>query len=1619
MDLNASQQNKDEQQRKEPGGFHWGKRLLRFILLAFIGLNALFFLFQVPAIQTWTVARLTDGLSRQLGTRVEIGYFRLSIVNRFRLRDVYVEDLRGDTLLFSSGVDAHINLSPLVLLRRGLVVDRLHVEDSKLFIRREIDSYTTNLEQLLVRLKKNEAEGASKNGPLPNIVPGLLTSGSLELIKSDALKNQELRLAIRGARIKLRTIDLLHNQFELDKVELFQPAIGIDDRERSPGWQAFLDQLVPRADSSNLTLRIGSLQVFDGDFALHNYRKAPVKLTPDSILDYQHMAAYDIKIDFSDFQFRNDTFTTQINCLNFSDSSGFYLNDWSAQSAIICPTGVSLYGMTLQTPRTVLRDTMELRYEQYQDFIDFPEKVEITARLTQSKVAMEDIITFAPALNGNSFFEQNRDEIVAIEGLIRGTVNNLEGLNLQLTLENGSSIDCRFHSAHLTRPDDMYIDINIRRMNANIPTLREWLPGFVVPDNFETLGQLGFAGRVTVLLDNVITEGKLKTELGQADISLQILDLPKGKALTRYNGAISLNEFALGTFLGNPDYGQISLNSSVENGVGLTKASAYANFSADIPAFTYKGYIYENAQITGQMAANRFNGLFNIKDNNIDFGFSGGINLAGDKPAFNFQANINKIDLFALNISQQPLTMGGQLALDLRNETLDELEGTIALQDITIIKDREVAQIDYLNLEAVSPAPGTKVLSLTSDILDAHITGLFSIEKIPVYFARYLADAYPLFANQIGIHSADSSRSRNNFSYQIEIKDTRGLQTLFVEHLADIKDASISGSFSNEDSLLTARIDIPEFGLNKLRAAAVEMSFDIKGDKGELELESARFSPGNNISPAPVRLRSVFSRDTITFELNYRDQLAHNTLNALYLNGQLAALDSISSRLELQDSRLEFWEDVWQIDNGNRILFKEDSLLIEDFVANQQDCRAILKSYATRGISLNLLNLDFAGLNPQLNYKPLQFGGKFDLDFRTADILELSNIHLDLRADSLLVNGDDWGSLDVIGQIDQLEQPMVAFASLTRDTSQLLVDALYNVTRVGEAENQQQGFFDIDLSIQSFPIWFAEYFIGGTISNTTGGFDAKIRVSGQPAQPNIYGALQLTPGALTLNYLKTRYSFGAEEVLIDNYFFDASGTELFDEYGNVAYMEGGIRHSHLRDFGFDARLSTPRFQGLNTQKGDNKLFYGLGIGSADIQFLGSFAQPDIYVNATTAPGTMISIPISAERHASEFGFIEFVNKSLEETTGGAADSLSYDLKGVSLDMDLNVNNAAQLRIIFDEQTGDIIEGRGYGALQIAVPRDGDFKMFGNYTINTGDYLFTLYNLINKKFSIRRGGTISWTGDPYTAEIDLVAEYNKVSTSVANFIQEYLLDASADLQNQASEVTDVNLRMNLTGDLLQPNINFDIDFPALKGQLQTYTDSKLRLLELDQNELNKQVFGLIVAGQFLPADFNLQGTEIIYNTVGEFLSNQLSLLLTELLSEVIGEGRVISGIDFGLAYSQYQNANLREGQNINRGNELEVSITQNFYNDRFSVKIGGNVDLDGRTQASAGMNNAFVGNDLIFEAIINEERTVTLRVYQKSAPDIGGRKLEIGAGLSYRKEFDSFGEFLRSFRKKNR
>ncbi|MDV7401062.1 translocation/assembly module TamB domain-containing protein, partial [Arthrospira platensis SPKY1] len=110
-------------------------------------------------------------------------------------------------------------------------------------------------------------------------------------------------------------------------------------------------------------------------------------------------------------------------------------------------------------------------------------------------------------------------------------------------------------------------------------------------------------------------------------------------------------------------------------------------------------------------------------------------------------------------------------------------------------------------------------------------------------------------------------------------------------------------------------------------------------------------------------------------------------------------------------------------------------------------------------------------------------------------------------------------------------------------------------------------------------------------------------------------------------------------------------------------------------------------------------------------------------------------------------------------------------------------------------------------------------------VSSGDYLFTLMNLVNKPFVVRRGGTIRWSGDPFGAKINIDAEYKDLKATLTNFLAEYLITESDPQVKQAARTqTEVDLVMNLSGDLLKPNVAFDIQFPKVINALREYTDS---------------------------------------------------------------------------------------------------------------------------------------------------------------------------------------------------
>ena len=217
---------------------------------------------------------------------------------------------------------------------------------------------------------------------------------------------------------------------------------------------------------------------------------------------------------------------------------------------------------------------------------------------------------------------------------------------------------------------------------------------------------------------------------------------------------------------------------------------------------------------------------------------------------------------------------------------------------------------------------------------------------------------------------------------------------------------------------------------------------------------------------------------------------------------------------------------------------------------------------------------------------------------------------------------------------------------------------------------------------------------------------------------------------------------------------------------------------------------------------------------------------------------------------------------------------------------------------------------------------------------------------------------------------------------------------------------------MTGNLQRPDLTFDIQMPDLDGDIRNLVDTKLSLIRQDENELNRQVFGLIVIGQFLPSFTELQATSVGFNTISELFSNQFSYLLTELFTSLAGSEGALSGIDVDI--------NLQSNTSLNNANfgsnDLQTSLRTYFFDDRLEIGLGVSIGGDGST---GGQGTLTAGKFEVSYAL-SDDRRLRLKTFASTNVDLGTRnRNRAGVGLSWRREFNSFRELFGEAKKQDR
>ena len=96
-----------------------------------------------------------------------------------------------------------------------------------------------------------------------------------------------------------------------------------------------------------------------------------------------------------------------------------------------------------------------------------------------------------------------------------------------------------------------------------------------------------------------------------------------------------------------------------------------------------------------------------------------------------------------------------------------------------------------------------------------------------------------------------------------------------------------------------------------------------------------------------------------------------------------------------------------------------------------------------------------------------------------------------------------------------------------------------------------------------------------------------------------------------------------------------------------------------------------------------------------------------------------------------------------------------------------------VKIIFDPHIGDQIVATGSGDLNITLDQYNEVNLTGTYQISgQSKYNFAM-GIIKQDFDIEDVSLLTWTGDPYNADIELITSFRMKKVSLVDLSPEQI------------------------------------------------------------------------------------------------------------------------------------------------------------------------------------------------------------------------------------------------------
>lgn len=1605
-------------------------------------------------------------LQGKLKTKLSIGSIEIKWFTHITIREVYLEDLQKRPMLQVKRLDVGYDISGILDKRIGIPV--IELDGTRVALYRAANDSNFNFSFIPAAFVSTEPSPKDTSSSGYAIFPGKLSITGLGFLMDDQFGGQHVDAALASLQTAVDSFDLEHMVFHTRQLltdslkcelnftkQTATPAPAAPSENTSTPFRfgtdsvRFLhtdfrmnnapDQFVLTTAAGNLSghdLRFDlqrmhasatSLQLLDHSSSISmvsrpDTAKAVAAAPSDSkpftfsvgkitiernavqfddnaktkagagVFDAAHIGISGLTLQAAAINYNGKVYAADINAFSMAEQSGFRLLELHTRASY-ADTGVSLKQLVVKTAQNQISGDAQLSYASIGEITTRPAATKVSLNLQKSRIQLDELLYFSPDLKKNKSFQPLLGKVFYLNTKVEGQLNKLHIPELVMTQERTKFLA----SADVYELPDikkLRIDLHLKELSGYKKDLLGFLPKNTIPDSLLHYipDQFKLAGNYKGTLDNFFADLKLQTSSGNVAVKGTLKNVADPKLLV-YDLDLQTQEIRLGELLQDSTLGNITARVKAK-GRGTDLKTATADITASVQKAEYQGYTYSDIDLDAKLNGNVLEATVDSRDPNLQLRSTTMYNMNKPSGSFKTATVIDRVDLFRLGFYKDTLTVSAKIDADIPQLDSANINGDAMVSAVEIGYGGKTYKLDTITMEAVY-AQDTQTMVFKSPLADATLKGKYALAAIPAAIQtianRYLytnTDRDTSFTKPISaklnasIHIPDSMlalvpgvKELSPFSLNARIDTDSSILAFLTKinkvHYSDLVFDSITlgalympsrDSFKTmQYAVIVEQVTTPSFNLEKSMVLGTIQHGVIDG---KIELDDAEEKP-RYIIPYTI------TNDPLLPYLKLGDSLlinrqgwAVNKDNVVYLNA-----DSLKgSKLTISNK-------------GESITILADSVRPDGLPLTLSLDQFRLKNVSDVFISdTSLIEGIVNGKVTLLSFAPFQFTST-------------------LQVDSLQLKEVNAGAL-VIDVREEVPNEMLVDVSLKGSQNDVTVKGQYQA---------KESMTDLQLNMASFDLKNIEPFLTQYLGKLQGRLTGAVSAKGKIDALEIRGNLKTDSVDLVYKDFGTRVRIPAGELLFTDEGLKFNQFEFLDSAGHKGSLEGGVVVKGLHDYQIDTRLTTNRYLVIDRKRYPDQMIYGPTWADATITMKGNQDLVNIEGSVKVIDSSKLTYIYSSDDAAGRGeGLIEFFDPLHPVDTI----ALKAQRKTVpagpkfAINTYINVTPTTTVTIVLDEYSGDQLVIKGTTSMNFSMSAGGAMNLTGNYEVESGDYDLSLAQVIKKKFKIQKGSTITWSGDPLKATMNITAMY-AVKTTAAELVNDIQDVPGIDKQKLNFEVY-----LLLTKELLKPDINFRLDMAESdKEAFDGRVYNRIRQVNSIPSDLNKQVMGLLALNHFISdnpfsslSSTGASAETAVYATAGR--------LLTQELTDLVGNAVKGVDIDFDLDVNEdYTSSGAME-----RNTDLKMGVRKSLANNRLQVYVGSTFALEGQNQNENALSG--LAGDITLEYMLSKDGKYRIKGFRVNEREVTFEGTIIKTGVTFMVVLE-FNKFKNAFKRNNK